>query len=274
MVCGVVGTVTILLLVSSKLDCSAKSNVILRSFDEMVLECAELMSITPLKLTALRSGVLVKDTETKCLLRCVGVSGRFWNDYTGLRKDILARYFLADAADAQNVNRTQICLNDLPALPQDSLRCCNLALESFLCFFYNYGNLRQDRIFVPLDQLQLQHVMASCMDVHQITTEHLMSQGEEEMDANDNVHCLVRCIGIKTGTYSDRDGVNMDLVYAQYGEGYCEADFKTKAYECIRQQSVRNYGDPCKRAYHLLYKCFENVRNVITEYEIRDSGEV
>uniref|UniRef100_A0A182T8R8 Uncharacterized protein n=1 Tax=Anopheles maculatus TaxID=74869 RepID=A0A182T8R8_9DIPT len=274
MVCRVVETVMLLLLVlAGDLRCDAKSNLMLQSFDELVLECAELMSITPSKLSALRSGVLVKDTETKCLLRCVGVSGRFWSDYTGLRKDILARYFLADASDTQNVNRTQHCLDELPSIQLDPQHCCSLALESFLCFYYNYGNLRQDRIFVPLDHLQLQHVTARCMDVHQITLEHLMSLSSEEMDANDSVHCLVRCIGIKTGVYSDRDGVNMDLIYAQYGEGYCEADFKTNAYECIRRQSEQTYGNPCKRAYHLLYKCFENVRNVITEYELRDSGE-
>ncbi|XP_049299009.1 general odorant-binding protein 45-like [Anopheles funestus] len=273
MVHWVVGTLTLLLVASIKLGCNANSNVILKSFDEMVLECAELMSITPSKLSAMRSGVLVKDTETKCLLRCVGVSGRFWSDYTGLRKEILARYFLPDAADTQHVNRTQICLNELPTLPLDSKLCCNLALESFLCFYYNYGNLRQNRIFVPLDHLQLQHVTARCMEVHQLTKDLLMSMGEDEMDSNGSIHCLVRCIGIKTGIYSDRAGVNMDRIYAQYGDGYCEADFKTNASECIKRQSERTYGNTCKKAYHLLYKCFENVRNVITEYELHDSDE-
>uniref|UniRef100_A0A182LWY8 Uncharacterized protein n=1 Tax=Anopheles culicifacies TaxID=139723 RepID=A0A182LWY8_9DIPT len=273
MVCAVDRMVMLLLLVGSRLSYSAKSNVILQSFDDMVLECAELMSITPFKLTALRSGMLVKDAETMCLLRCVGVTGRFWSDYTGLRKEILARYFLADAADILNVNRTQSCLNDLPALGLDPEHCCSLALESFMCFYHNYGNLRRDRVFVPLDYLQLQHVTARCMEVHQITMEHLMSLSEEEMDSNDNLHCLVRCIGIKTGIYSDRDGVNMDLIYAQYGEGYCETEFKSNAQKCIKQKSEGTYGNACKRAYHLLYKCFENVRNVITEYELHDSED-
>uniref|UniRef100_A0A182WAG7 Uncharacterized protein n=1 Tax=Anopheles minimus TaxID=112268 RepID=A0A182WAG7_9DIPT len=273
MVCTVVRTVTLLLLVSSQLGFSAKSNLILQSFDEMVLECAELLSITPFKLTALRSGMLVRDEETKCLLRCVGVTGRFWSDYTGLRKDILARYFLADPADTQNVNRTHICLNELPSLGLDPEHCSDLALESFLCFYHNYGNLRLDRIFVPLDHLQLKHVTAHCMEVHRITMEQLMSLSEEEMDSNDNLHCLVRCIGIRTGIYSDRDGVNMDLIYAQYGEGYCETDFKTNAYKCIKRLSEGTYGNASKRAYHLLYKCFENVRNVITEYELSDSED-
>uniref|UniRef100_A0A182N1P9 Uncharacterized protein n=1 Tax=Anopheles dirus TaxID=7168 RepID=A0A182N1P9_9DIPT len=276
MVRWVVGTVMLLLLLRWSVECEAfqSSNIVLQSFDETVQQCAELLSIGPSKWISLRTGVFVRDVETTCLLRCVGVSGRFWSDHNGLRKDLLARYFLADASDTQNVNRTQLCLDALPALPSDPQRCCDLALESFLCFYYNYGNLRQDRIFVPLDQPQLLHVTARCMDVHQITMKHLMSLSAEEMDANISVHCLVRCIGIKTGIYTDQDGVHMDRIYSQYGEGYCEAKFKNDAAQCIRQQGeLKANSNPCHRAYNLLYKCFENVRNVISEYEMRDSDE-
>ncbi|EAA44537.1 AGAP005182-PA [Anopheles gambiae str. PEST] len=261
----------ILVLGGSELQVKAKGSLILRSFDEMVLECAELMSIVHSKLARIRSGVMLPDEDTKCLIRCVGISGRFWNDHTGLRKELLARYFVTDPADAYNVNRTETCLQELPALELNAEKCCGLAFESFLCYYYNYGNLRQDSVFVPLDHLQLQHVTSRCMDVHQITTEQLMSLSAEAMDANDKLHCLVRCIGLQTGVYSDREGVSIDRLNAQYGEGHCEKEFKTHAVECITKHRELAYGSPCKRAYHLLYKCFENVRNVISAYELPDS---
>uniref|UniRef100_A0A182QU23 Uncharacterized protein n=1 Tax=Anopheles farauti TaxID=69004 RepID=A0A182QU23_9DIPT len=272
----VVGTVMLLLLFRRSVDCETfkSGSIVLQYLDEMVQECAELLSIGPSKRFSLHSGVIVRDGETKCLLRCVGVNARFWSDHEGLRKDQLARYFLADAADTQNVNRTQHCLDALPSLTADPERCCDLALESFLCFYHNYGNLRHDRIFVPLDQLQLLHVTARCMDIHQITMPQLMSLGADELDANSNVHCLVRCIGIKTGIYTDRDGVNIDRIYAQYGDGYCEKKFKNDATDCIQRLGPRKADiNPSRRAYNLLYKCFENVRNVISEYEMRDSDE-
>uniref|UniRef100_A0A182K862 Uncharacterized protein n=1 Tax=Anopheles christyi TaxID=43041 RepID=A0A182K862_9DIPT len=273
MVCRTIETVLLLLVLGgSELRYQASGAHLLRSFDEMVLECAELMSITPCKLAMIRSGVMVPDGETKCLIRCVGVSGRFWSDHAGLRRSLLAQYFVTDPANTGHANRTDACLKELPALAPNAQACCDMAYESFLCFYYNYGNLRQDCLFVPLDHLQLQHVTARCMDVHQITTQQLMSLGEDAMDANDNVHCLVRCIGIQTGVYTDREGVNMERLYAQYGEGYCEEEFKRQGAECICRQRELAYGSPCKRAYHLLYKCFENVRNVISAYELPDSG--
>uniref|UniRef100_A0A182PJL4 Uncharacterized protein n=1 Tax=Anopheles epiroticus TaxID=199890 RepID=A0A182PJL4_9DIPT len=240
----------------------------------MVLDCAELMSISPTKLSRIRSGLLVGDDETKCLIRCVGVSAGFWSDRTGLRKDLLAQYFVPHPTDDLNFNRTEACLKELPGSVSNPHDYCDLAFESFLCFYYNFGNLKQDSMFVPLDHLQLQHVTARCVEVHQLTKEQLTSLSEEAMDTNDNVHCLVRCIGLQTGVYSDREGVYLDLIYAQYGEGYCEEEYKRNAFECIKQQRGFAYGtSPSKRAYQLLYKCFENVRNVISAYELHDSVE-
>ncbi|XP_053674148.1 general odorant-binding protein 45-like [Anopheles nili] len=252
-----------------------RAEIVRRSFDETVQECAQLLSIDSSKMVSLRYGTMPNDDDTKRLLRCVGVNARFWSDHTGLRKDMLARYFLADAFDRQNVNRTQICLDRLPSLPVDPAGCRELAYKSFLCFYLNYGNLRRERVFVPLDHLQLLHVAARCMDVHQIAPADLMSLSTTEMDGNAKVHCLVRCIGIRTGVYTDRQGVNVELMYGQYGEGYNESDFKADAFECLRRQRANHShsSSPCGKAYHSLYKCFENVRNVITEYEMRDSSE-
>uniref|UniRef100_A0A182IKW4 Uncharacterized protein n=1 Tax=Anopheles atroparvus TaxID=41427 RepID=A0A182IKW4_ANOAO len=277
MVCrrgAAVVTLTLVLVGLTGSSCQATHCLLQRSFDELVLECAELLSIPPSKLCALREGLLRNDTETKCLLRCVGLSGRFWSDYTGLRMDLLGRYFTPSIGDTEYVNRTLACLDGVssrvgrPCVKESS----ELAFESFVCFYHNYGNLHRHQVFVPLDNLQLLHVTARCMEVQGITVEDLLCLGEDELDENENVHCLVRCIGIQTGIYSDRHGVNMDLIYLQYGAGYDERKYKEEAYECVQQHSKPSCS-PCRQAYHNLYKCFENVRNVITEFEMPDSDE-
>ncbi|XP_058123113.1 general odorant-binding protein 45-like [Anopheles ziemanni] len=267
------GFVTLALVVVGVMGvtCWAKHSFLQQSFDELVLECAELLSIAPSKMTSLRTGVLRNDNDTKCLVRCVGVSGRFWNDYTGMRMHLLGLYFNAASGDTANVNRTQACLDKLPSqAPRKDF--CDLAFESFLCFYHNYGNLHRHRVFVPLDNMQLLHVTARCMEVHRITVEDLMSLTEDELDENLNVHCLVRCIGVQTGIYSDRYGVNLDLVYTQYGEGHDERKYKEDAQACLMRHTGTSCS-PCRRAYNMLYKCFENVRNVITEFELPDSNE-
>ncbi|XP_049542587.1 general odorant-binding protein 45-like [Anopheles darlingi] len=244
------------------------------TFDEAVEECALLLSICPAKLVTLRVGNLPSDAETKRLIRCVGVRCRFWSDYTGLRQDLVARYFVADRNDTLCINRTTACLESVAKRsvdPFDRENCCDLAYRSFLCYYHNYGNLRRTRQFIPLDRMQLVHVTAQCMDMLQISVEDLADLTVDEMDDSDRLHCLVRCIGIRTELYSDKMGVNVDLMYAQYGEGYTEKNYKANAYRCAKQYSKGKSSDNlCRRAYHLLYKCFEHVRNPITQYELED----
>ncbi|XP_050093879.1 general odorant-binding protein 45-like [Anopheles aquasalis] len=242
------------------------------TFDEAVEECALLLSICPAKLVTLRVGSLPSDAETKQLIRCVGVRCRFWSDYTGLRADLLARYFVADRNDTLAINRTNVCLESVakrPPDPFDREDCSDLAYRSFLCYYHNYGNLRRTRQFIPLDRMQLLHVTAQCMDMLQISVDDLADLTVDEMDDSGRLHCLVRCIGLRTELYSDKMGVNVELMYAQYGEGYTEKSYKANAYSCAKQYKTKaSDSNLCRRAYHLLYKCFEHVRNPINQYEM------
>ncbi|XP_052873573.1 general odorant-binding protein 45-like [Anopheles cruzii] len=270
MVC--VETVAMLLLLYAVQVCTGLRK---QSFDEAVLECAELLLIHPRKMESISGGILGNDDDTKSLIRCVGVSCRFWSDYTGLRRDIIERYFTPDASDTLYRNRTQACLKKLPVLsfPFNHRNQRDLAYRSFLCYYHNYGNLKRTRNFVPMDSVRLLELARQCMNVLCIGVEDLVDLTVAELDENRSVHCMVRCIGLQTGLYSDRYGVNIDLVYAQYGEGYDEATFKANAYSCVRNQSATSSDDPCRRAYNLLYKCFENVRNIVSRFEVQESYE-
>ncbi|XP_035787271.1 general odorant-binding protein 45-like [Anopheles albimanus] len=270
-VMGLLLLLLLLLLMPDPSVCQGLQLRVLRpTFDEAVEECALLLSICPAKLVTLRVGNLPSDADTKRLIRCVGVRCRFWSDYTGLRQDLLARYFVADRNDTLSLNRTSACLESVAKRPDpfDRQNCSDLAYRSFLCYYHNYGNLRRTRQFIPLDRMQLLHVTAQCMDMLQISMEELADLTVDEMDDSTSVHCLVRCIGIRTELYSDKMGVNVDLMYAQYGEGYPEKSYKANAYRCAKQYKRKSSDNLCRRAYHLLYKCFEQVRNPITQYEM------
>ncbi|XP_058065797.1 general odorant-binding protein 45-like [Anopheles bellator] len=274
---GVVSVAMLTLLLYAMEVCTGLRGLRKQSFDEAVLECAELLLIHPQTMESIRGGVLGDDDDTKSLIRCVGVSCRFWSDYTGLRRDIIERYFTPDASDTLYRNRTRACLEKLPrvlSFPHDHRNQRDLAYRSFLCYYHNYGNLKRTQDFVPMDSVQLLQLARQCMSVLCIAVEDLVNLTVAELDEIRSVHCLIRCIGLQTELYSDRHGVNVDLVYAQYGEGYDEAAFKANAHRCVSSYSATaSSEDPCRKAYNLLYKCFENVRNIVSRFEVQESYE-
>ncbi|XP_038109470.1 uncharacterized protein LOC119766940 [Culex quinquefasciatus] len=83
----------------------------------------------------------------------------------------------------------------------------------------------------------------------------LISQKKFDDDANEAMHCVIRCTGIVSGTYDDERGTVMEMmeVQAQGKTGF--AEYRSAAEDCYGGFGPEDYGDDwCKKSY-LYFKC-------------------
>ncbi|KFB38961.1 AGAP009402-PA-like protein [Anopheles sinensis] len=225
------------------------------SFDAALNECATQLGISPDRLENEYKLLLYPaDRDSMCLVRCVGILLRFWNDTTGLRESAIRQYYKPAPEDICYRNRTQCCLDALEPTVTD---VCERAHRSFLCYHQQYGYLTKQDRYVPKTSLEMRQVQQDCLDILGLAPTRLQQYREGIFPDDPETHCFIRCVGLRTELYSDRDGPNVDRLYIQCESCADEKVFKDRANECIASQR-RQKLSKCTAAYRSLYQCFRD----------------
>ncbi|XP_053677662.1 general odorant-binding protein 45-like [Anopheles nili] len=226
------------------------------TFDGALQECASQLGIAPERLEKECYNLLLHpaDRDSMCLVRCIGVLLRFWNDTTGLRESVIQQYYQPAPEDTCYRNRTQRCLEALEPTVTD---VCERAHRSFLCYHQQFGNLvRADR-YVPKTPLEMRQVQQDCLDILGLSPKRLVLYREGHFPDDAETQCFVRCVGLRTGLYSDKQGPNVDRLFVQCESCADEQVFRDRANECIASQR-RHKLSKCTAAYRTLYECFRD----------------
>ncbi|XP_058056595.1 general odorant-binding protein 45 [Anopheles bellator] len=228
------------------------------TFDGALKECAAQLGISSERLQEEHYNLLLfpADRDTSCLVRCIGVLLRFWDDATGLRESTIRQYYRPADEDHCYRNRTQRCLRTFER--DTSLTdVCERAHRAFLCYHQQYGYLTQDNAYIPVTGHEMRQVQQDCMDILGLAPSRLKQYIEGYFPDDPETHCFVRCVGLRTKLYSDRTGPNVDRLYIQCESCLDEKVFKARANECIAAQR-REKLSKCTGAYRTLYHCFRD----------------
>uniref|UniRef100_A0A182P2R9 Uncharacterized protein n=1 Tax=Anopheles epiroticus TaxID=199890 RepID=A0A182P2R9_9DIPT len=225
------------------------------TFDEALQECATQLGIAPERLDQEYNLLLYPaDRDSMCLVRCIGVLLRFWNDTTGLREATIRQYYEPAPEDQCYRNRTRQCLDALEPSVTD---VCERAHRSFLCYHQQYGYLKRVDRYVPKTALEMKQIQQDCLDVFGLEASRLAQYQDGQFPDDPETQCFVRCVGLKTGLYTDRHGPNVERLYIQCESCADEAVFRARANECIAAQQ-RHKLSKCTAAYRTLYQCFRD----------------
>lgn len=225
------------------------------TFDAALQECVVQLGIAPERLDQEYNLLLYPaDRDTMCLVRCIGVLLRFWNDTTGLREATIRQYYEPAPEDQDYQNRTRSCL---AALEPSVTDVCERAHRSFLCYHQHYGYLRKTDRYVPKTPLEMKQIQQDCVDVYGLDPARLNHYQDGQFPDDPETQCFVRCVGLRAGLYTDRDGPNIDRMYIQCESCADETLFRAKAGECIAAQR-RHKLSKCTAAYRTLYHCFRD----------------
>ncbi|XP_053664537.1 general odorant-binding protein 45-like [Anopheles marshallii] len=249
------GLIALVWLACAMLEANSTPNCTVTTFDEALQECATQLGIPPERLEQEYSLLLFPaDRDSMCLVRCIGVLLRFWNDTTGIREATIRQYYQPAPEDHCYQNRTRSCLDALEPSVTD---VCERAHRSFLCYHQQYGYLTKADRYIPKTALEMKQIQQDCLDVFGLSPRRLNQYQEGHFPDDPETQCFVRCVGLRTGLYSDRYGPNVDRLYIQCDSCADESVFRERAGECIAAQR-RHKLSRCTAAYRTLYQCFRD----------------
>ncbi|KFB46499.1 AGAP010650-PA-like protein [Anopheles sinensis] len=185
-----------------------------KSLSQAMHECMEYLQIPANRYDDYASHRFPCDAETKCLVRCVGLNLRWWNDTTGVQTALMANFFQPDPTDTDYARRTAKCL-ELRLAQSDPSECCSLAYESFMCYLQHYGNLVPCPQYLPEDHSRYVRMAYDCINMLQVPEVLLHSYSNGLIRDAPETRCLLRCFYLRSGVFNSETGFDLRRLYTR-----------------------------------------------------------
>uniref|UniRef100_A0A8D8KCH2 General odorant-binding protein 45 n=1 Tax=Culex pipiens TaxID=7175 RepID=A0A8D8KCH2_CULPI len=186
--------------------------------------------------------------QHRCAVRCRGLVTRFLNRTSVLPTAVIERFYEPGEDDYLYRSRTTQCLRDVRAL-----NSCELARRSVQCYDGEFGAVDRDALqFVPLTDVQHLRVVREC----EAMLRESLTEG-----------CLLRCVLIREGLYSDRDGPRVERI-AVMGSDLGEDVKLWTAGPCVARLQAEKV-DKCTIAARIVSECLELVVELRSTHLLR-----
>ncbi|XP_052870986.1 general odorant-binding protein 45-like [Anopheles cruzii] len=189
-----------------------------KSFPQALHDCMQYLQVPPSRYEEYQALNFPNDPQTRCLVRCVGLNLRWWNDTTGVHTSVIANFFRPDPTDVHYERATKECvehrLKPTPANPtlQD---CCLRAYNTFECYLQNYGNLVYSPQYYPEDRSRQVQVSYDCINILQVSKPLLQLFTEDSVPEDPGTQCLGRCFFLRLGLYDEERGFDLRRLYTR-----------------------------------------------------------
>ncbi|EAT37093.1 AAEL010874-PA [Aedes aegypti] len=202
----------------------------------------------------------------ECGTRCVSLVNRIWNDTNGRLSDTIGRFYVEGPQDPCARNRTLQCLEQVTAsIPIRN--SCKLADASVNCYRNNYGQLDvKSPRFVAFSDVQQVRILTECAAMLGVS-DKLVQVVRNGLQSIPEGACLLRCLLIRQGLYSDQRGPDLKRVSVQCGgyEGY-EQEWRANVTRCVAAVHAERICDKCLQAERIAVDCLQMHLHL---YEVR-----
>uniref|UniRef100_A0A182PBV9 Uncharacterized protein n=1 Tax=Anopheles epiroticus TaxID=199890 RepID=A0A182PBV9_9DIPT len=237
-----------------------------KSFSRALQDCMEYLQVPGYRYAEYAGNSFPDDPETKCLLRCVGLNLRWWNDTTGVQAAVIEGFFHPDPVDEQYDNRTSECLrNELTH--GDTSDCCCLAYESFRCYLKNYGNLVPCAQFFPEDESRYVRAAQDCIEFLQTPVKLLKSYSAGHFPDAPETRCLLRCFFLRTGVFYVDTGFDVERLYTRDYE-HPDDRYLSRETEAKLHKLRGSMGDQCTEVYLAYRDVLGHLGKAYFEYDV------
>ncbi|KAL1381138.1 hypothetical protein pipiens_013681 [Culex pipiens pipiens] len=192
-------------------------------------------------------------SDHDCAAYCEQLVLRSWNDEYGVLQARYGRHYRPNCDDSDYYNRTVDCIQRGTG-PRDDF-CCRSSVSK-RCYLENYGHLEPTAPqILHMPKLRLRSNLEQCARILKISEEELADYRAVLFQHPPKARCLLRCLLIREGLYSDRNGPDAHRTYIQCG-GYGDTEeiFQRELRDCVASIWAR-YRDPCERAAHVVFEC-------------------
>ncbi|XP_058457596.1 general odorant-binding protein 45-like [Malaya genurostris] len=199
--------------------------------------CTRDLTIPAKRLEQYQLLVFPNDPETHCLIRCILVDLRAWQDHTGVTHSVLQQYFNPQDTPSNAYRRVQNCL------AQVSVNCpagdaCARAYWSFNCYKKHFGSYFFSREqIVPSTAGQRRKNTLQCADKLAIPRQQIVEFVHRNR-IDPRFGCFIRCTGLASGLYDDLTGLLLDRLYVTLGGQEQREVFLDRMYRAVESATV------------------------------------
>ncbi|XP_052900012.1 uncharacterized protein LOC128306519 [Anopheles moucheti] len=224
-----------------------------KSFAQAYLECLKYLNISRQPMLAYDTTSVPSNSGGNCLLRCIGLNTRWWNDETGLNEKALVRFFRQ--TDPSSLDQARTCV----AKDSDTSDTCAAAYRSFRCYSDALGEVIAHPEYVAPCREEIHRAVSDCAAMLQVSDEQLTScVGAESFQHSGNTTTLLRCVVLRLGLYADSTGVMCDRLQLLMDSDTAQSWTESRAEEAKRcENDLRVLGaDVCLVAAHSVEICY------------------
>ncbi|KAL9707363.1 hypothetical protein quinque_010881 [Culex quinquefasciatus] len=119
-----------------------------KSLGEAQQECAEYQGLSNETVEHYARNGYPDNSCVRELVHCIVFTVNAWNEVSGIQDHVISQFFNPAPSDSSYQDRTKDCLREsVDCLPKHDQ--AGRAYNSFLCYYRNYGNVVQERKYVP-----------------------------------------------------------------------------------------------------------------------------
>ncbi|XP_055604168.1 general odorant-binding protein 45-like [Uranotaenia lowii] len=215
----------------------------------------------------------MKAREDVCEDRCEVCVYRAWDDIRGPVYGVYRVFWgIQNPGDECFVDRTYRCLWNRDQFNLTTPDPCRRATETTTCFDRYHGAVTPATIvFLNPTALHFRSIVESCRKFQQLSDQDLVHPLNSGFLDSEVTRCLLRCVIIRAGLYTDADGPNLDRLEQMYGARSIERNnFWHTGQKCVARTKLRNpEASACSLAALFVDDCFEellqDIRTAILE---------
>uniref|UniRef100_A0A182N1H1 Uncharacterized protein n=1 Tax=Anopheles dirus TaxID=7168 RepID=A0A182N1H1_9DIPT len=227
-----------------------------KSIAQAYLECLQYLNISRQSMYAYDTDAAASpNTGANCLMRCIGLNTRWWDDGTGLNEPALVRFFRH--VDVGALEQARTCLADLSALEQPD--SCAAAYNAFRCYGDALGEVVAHAEYLVPRRDTIRQAVQDCAGMLQVSDEQLATcVASESFLRVPGGTRLLRCIVTRLGWYADATGVSADTVRLLMDDGTAGLWTEERGNDARRcEEDLRELGaDVCQVAAQSVEICY------------------
>lgn len=226
----------------------------LKSVADVQQECADYQRLSNETVERLARSGYPDDSCTRELVFCMVFSLNAWDASSGMRDYVMSQFFKPSPTDSKYEDRTQDCLREtVDCLPKhdQELR----AYKSFLCYYRNYGNVVQERKYVPYFESTRELYYRDALIVKSVPRNVLHQFAAGDILGTEQFAEVYYTYVVGAGFYDAENGVNLERGYVQFGN----PELLSESTKCCAASVRRQYQEEPKRLVETFKQCLQHL---------------
>lgn len=226
----------------------------LKSLGEAQQECAEYQRLSNETVERYSRNGYPDDSCARDFVFCIVFTLNAWDLESGIRDHVISQFFKPSHTDSKYEDRTQDCLREtVDCLPKHDQK--GRAYKSFLCYYRNYGNVVQERKYVPYFDSTRELYYRDSIIVKSVPRDVLQQYAAGDILNSEQFAEVYYTYVLGSGYYDPEVGVNLERTYVQFGN----PEILSESTRCCEASVRRQYQEEPKRLAETFKQCFQHL---------------